>query len=199
MKIGDKREKIIQSAINVFAEKGFYEAKISEIADSAGVADGTIYLYFKNKNDILLAIFEEQLAKIFRKINQQLIATDDPLEKLKAFTSQYLKMLIENKHLALLLQTELKRNIDFLVEYNEQKFSEYLNLIHDIIIDGQKNGVFNSELDAGIVVSAIYGAMDEVARVYHLMDRKDPNHDTLINHFNNLFINGLLKKVSINT
>ena len=57
----DKRERITEAAIAVFAEKGYRSSRVSDVAQAAGVADGTIYLYFKNKEDLLLSIFEEKM------------------------------------------------------------------------------------------------------------------------------------------
>jgi len=193
MKIGDKREKIIQSAIFIFAEKGFHEAKISEIAENAGVADGTIYLYFKNKTDILIAIFEEEIAKIISKINQNIIKTDDPLEKLLIFIRLYFNMLMENKELALLLQTELRRGSEYIKEYNEHKFSEYLKIIFNIIVDGQNQGVFRGDLNPDLVVSAIYGAIDEVSRLVFFSNDKKFDFELITTQLNDLFLKGLIK------
>jgi TetR/AcrR family fatty acid metabolism transcriptional regulator len=194
MKIGDKREKIIHSAIYIFAEKGFHEAKISEIAENAGVADGTIYLYFKNKTDILLAIFEEEVAKIITKINQRLITADDPLEKLRIFVKLYFNMLMNNKDLALLLQTELRRGNEYIKEYYEHKFSEYLKIIFDFITEGQNKKIFREDLNPDFVASAIYGAIDEVSRLVFFSPDKKYNFNLIIDQLNDLFIKGLVKK-----
>jgi TetR/AcrR family fatty acid metabolism transcriptional regulator len=194
MKIGDKREKIIQAATFIFAEKGFHEAKISEIAEIAGVADGTIYLYFKNKTDILLAIFEEEVAKIISKINQNIIKTDDPLEKLLIFIKLYFNMLMENKDLALLLQTELRRGNEYIKEYHEQKFSEYLKIIFNIIVEGQTKGIFRDDFKPEFVVSAIYGAIDEVSRLVFFSPQKKNDINFIIEQLNDFFVKGIVKK-----
>ena len=76
----DKRTLITEAAVEVFAEKGFHQARISDIAKRAGVADGTIYLYFKNKDDLLLSVFEEKMDYLISK-NFHLLFGQDDLER----------------------------------------------------------------------------------------------------------------------
>src|SRR4051794_14081424 len=63
-----KYMQIIDAAVVVIAEHGYHQAQVSKIAKQAGVADGTIYLYFKNKEDILISLFEEKMGTYIEKI-----------------------------------------------------------------------------------------------------------------------------------
>src|SRR3954468_7439635 len=88
---GDKRERILVAAERIFARHGFFAARVSEIAKEAGVADGTIYLYFKSKDDLLISWFEDRM----RQVNNQLratIADQSPAEQLRAFIHAYLQL-----------------------------------------------------------------------------------------------------------
>src|SRR3954464_7692080 len=88
---GDKRERILAAAERIFARHGFFAARVSEIAKEAGVADGTIYLYFKSKDDLLISLFENRM----RQVNEQLrqaISGLAPGEQLRAFIHTYLKL-----------------------------------------------------------------------------------------------------------
>src|SRR5215470_19377790 len=87
---GDKRERILGSAMRVFASKGFFGAKVSDIADDAGVADGTIYLYFKSKDDILISLFEQQMERVNATLNKAIEGDESPAEKLRRFIDAYM-------------------------------------------------------------------------------------------------------------
>lgn len=190
MKVGDKREKIIQSAIQVFAEKGFHEAKISEIAENAGVADGTIYIYFKNKNDILLAIIEEETAKITTKLKQNLLALDSPEDKLKKFIELYLTLFYENKGLATLFQNELRRGRELVKDFHSDKLIEYDEILREIIEEGQKKGIFIKDIQPSIIVNAIYGALDELVRLV-VNAEKSLEKDLINDQIQKFILNGL--------
>ena len=82
MRVSDKHNKIILAAIKVFANKGFFSARISDIAKEAKVADGTIYLYFNNKYDILISIFEEEIGKIIVEVKNLIDHETDPRKML---------------------------------------------------------------------------------------------------------------------
>jgi len=99
----DKRGRILQAAIKVFARKGFYNAKISEIAHQAGVADGTIYLYFKNKDDILICLFEENMGRIIEEFQEKLLRLAPPAEKLRTFIHQHFELVRTMPDLAAVL------------------------------------------------------------------------------------------------
>ena len=89
----DKHRRIIQAAVKVFAQKGFFQAKVSEIARAAGVADGTIYLYFQNKDDILISLFEQEMAGILNDMKKALARAEHPAAKLETFARTHLKLL----------------------------------------------------------------------------------------------------------
>jgi len=119
-----KHDKIIEAAIKVFAKKGFYNAKVSEIAREANVADGTIYLYFKNKDDILITLFEEKVDLILGRMEEALANVDDPLEKIRTFVEHHLRLTHDNKYLAEVIQIELRSSSKFMRRYVPVKFLE---------------------------------------------------------------------------
>ena len=141
-KNSDKHRRIIEAALKVFAKNGFYNSKVSEIARAANVADGTIYLYFQNKDDILISLFEEEMGNILDKMRQGLQTVTDPAAKLERFAEQHLTMLEENQELAEIIQVELRQSSKFMKEYQNDRFHQYLNIISSIIKEGQAQGVF---------------------------------------------------------
>ena len=163
-----KHHKIIRAALKVFAQKGFYNARVSEIAKEAQVADGTIYLYFKNKDDILIHLFEEEMDGIIQNVKAVVDPLDNPLDKIRAFVKKHLEMVEENRLMAEVIQVELRQSTKFMKDYKNRKFRQYLNLLADIIREGQKRGVFRSDLHPSIAKRVIFGALDEISTVWVL-------------------------------
>ena len=179
MKTADKHSKIIRAATKVFAKKGVFNARISDIAKEAKVADGTIYLYFNNKYDMLLSVFEEKIGKLVEQINGQLEKEEDPRRMLEIFIANHLREMKKNKNLAEVIQIELRQTNKIIRDYRNNKFSEYLNIISTIIKRGQAQNVFRKDILPGIAKRAIFGAMDEIARIWNInMDSEYKIEDT---------------------
>ncbi|MEZ4319454.1 MAG: TetR/AcrR family transcriptional regulator [Myxococcota bacterium] len=159
----EKRDLITEAAVEVFAEKGFHQARVSDIAKRAGVADGTIYLYFKNKEDLLLSIFEEKMDVLLDGMNDALRDCDDPLERVRRFAQHHFMQVRENRSAAEVLQVELRLSNKFLKEYRPEKLWAYLNIFATIVRDGQASGVFRSDIDPFIAMWGFFGGLDEIA------------------------------------
>lgn len=172
-KIGsDKYQKIIQAATRVFAKKGFYNAKVADVAKEAHVADGTIYLYFKNKDDLLISIFEESMDNFTATVRDKMQGLSDPVEKLTKFIHLHLELVRQHQDTAQVLQVELRQSSKFMKEYAGSKFLDYLTLITKFLEEGKAQGVFKSSINPLIVSRAIFGAIDEMALEWVLMKRK---------------------------
>lgn len=167
-KKNSKREAIIEAAVKIFAQKGFFNAKVNDVAKAAGVADGTIYLYFKNKDDLLINLFEDKMEHILTRFSDSLRDIVDPIEKLRKFIHIYFKLIEEDQQLAEVFQVELRQSAKFLKDYHNQKFLDYLNIIAGIIEEGKKLGFFRPTLNKNIIKLMIFGAIDEVARQWIL-------------------------------
>lgn len=188
----DKHIRIINAALKLFAEKGFYNTRISEIAKEANVADGTIYLYFKNKDDILISLFEEEIGKISKIMREELAKTDDPVEKLRIFASRHLNMILKNRNLAEVIQVELRQSAKFMRKYVNKIFMEYINLVRAVITEGQEKGIFRNDLAPGIVKRAFFGALDEMARYWVLSQTKKYTPLDSSQQISEIFIKGIL-------
>ncbi len=167
MKAENKHSKIISAATKVFAKKGFFTARISDIAKEAKVADGTIYLYFNNKYDILLSVFEEEVGKIVEKTNKLLSNEDDPKKMLEIYTIQHLMAMKKNKNLAEVIQIELRQTNKVIKDYRNNQFNEYIGIIANIIKMGQKTGIYKTDIKPDIAKRVYFGALDEVSRVWN--------------------------------
>lgn len=191
-KIGsEKYQKIIQAATKVFAQKGFYNSKVADIAKEAKVADGTIYLYFKNKDDLLISIFENSMDNFSGEIQKIVAGVSDPVEKLRRFIKLHLELVRENQDTAQVLQIELRQSSKFMKEYAATKFRDYLGHISQILEEGQEKGVFKKSINALIVKRAIFGAVDEMALDWVLMKKKKYTMEEVAEQLCSMFIEGL--------
>lgn len=190
----DKYQKIIDAATKVFAGKGFYNAKVADIAREADVADGTIYLYFKNKDDILFSIFENSMDVFINTANQKLADVNAPTEKLKRFILLHLELVEQNPYTAQVLQIELRQSSKFMKEYDVKKFRDYLSIITNIIEQGQQAGVFDPNLDLHIVSRALFGAVDEMALEWILLKKKKYTLQQCAEQLTQMLISGIRKR-----
>ena len=168
----DKRELISEAAVQVFAEKGFHQARVSDIARRAGVADGTIYLYFKNKEDLLLNIFEESMDVMLRDLSAAMDGATDPLERIRRFAGYHLMQVRDHQALAEVLQVELRLSTKFLKDYRPEKLWAYLEVFREIIRDGQSAGIIREDVDPFVTSWAFFGSLDQLAMQWVLTGPK---------------------------
>ena len=193
VKTEDKHQRIIKAALRVFAKKGFYNSRVSEIAKEAAVADGTIYLYFKNKDDILISVFETEMVKMISSMKSELSKIDDPVEKVKVFALQHLNMITINQEWAEVAQVELRQSSKFMREYVKDHYIDYLNLFAYIIREGQEKGIFKEDINTGIAKRAFFGALDEMGRYWVLSSSKRYSVGESAKQISDIFIKGLKK------
>ena len=191
MRTSDKHSKIIHAAIKVFARKGFFNARISDIAKEAKVADGTIYLYFNNKFDILITLFEEEIGKLILEIKQLIKDETDPAKKLEIFALYQMRLVKNKKELVEVLQLEIRQSNTYMKEYRNTKFIEYIDIIAGIIQEGQKTGLFRKGIDPGIAKRAYLGALDEMSRLWILTPNPPFTAEQAAEQISNIFVNGL--------
>jgi len=168
MKSVDKHTKIIIAATKVFAKKGFFNARISDIATAAKVADGTIYLYFNNKFDILVSVFEKEIGRMINQVTVLLENESDPQKMLEIFITRHLMEMKKNKNLAEVIQIELRQTNKLIRDYRNNKYSQYVNILSAIIRKGQAENIFRPDILPGIAKRAIFGALDEIARIWNI-------------------------------
>ena len=185
---GDKREAILRAAITVFAHNGYFNSKVADIAREAGVADGTVYLYFKSKEDILHSIFDRSVDEALAAAREQIELVADPRDKLRRIALLHLERLGADRDLAVVFQVELRGSTKFMEEFSAAGFAEYLTLIRTTFEEGQRAGVFRGDLNANVVAKILFGALDEMAtnwilskRRYKLAPMADQVLDILLN------------------
>ena len=170
----DKREAILRSAIKVFAGKGYFNSKVSDIAGEAGIADGTVYLYFKSKDEILHSIFDRAMAEFIAEGRREIDGLDDPIEKLQKVSRLHLEKLGSDRDLAIVFQVELRGSTKFMQEFSAAGFAEYLDVISQTIADGQDRGIFRRDMKPVVCAKILYGALDEMVTNWILSNRSYP-------------------------
>lgn len=176
----EKYHKILQSAGAVFSELGFYKATISQIATKAGVADGTLYLYFKNKDDILYQYISFKTEQVFKKMHAAVEDGRTAEEKLRYLIHCHLQEFQNDKHMAIIFQSEVRYLRDIQSQIKDIS-KMYLDLLSEIIEQGQIEGSMRQDLFVGLVKRFILGAVEGVISTwvsadgrYDLVSMADP-------------------------
>jgi TetR/AcrR family transcriptional regulator, fatty acid metabolism regulator protein len=167
-----KFKQILDAAVVVIAEHGYHSSQVSKIAKQAGVADGTIYLYFKNKEDILISLFQEKMGQFIERIQEDIQKEETASEKLFFLIQSHITFLSEDQHLAAVTQLELRQtNRDIRNQINEV-LKGYLEIIDEILESGIESGEFQEELDARLARQMIFGTIDEVVTTWVMNEYK---------------------------
>jgi TetR/AcrR family fatty acid metabolism transcriptional regulator len=194
---GGKRERILDAAVRVFAQEGFYNAKVSQIAQEAGVADGTIYLYFKSKDDLLISLFEDRMERINQNLREALTQGKSARERLRNVVKLHLELVQQNRPMAEVICVELRQSSKFIREYANPKFAEFLRIIAGAIADGQKQGEFRNDIEPWLTARALFGALDEISLAWLVKSPKSLDLSAAIAQLGHLFIDGLAARKGV--
>lgn len=189
-----KRQKILSSAIKVFARKGFYNTRIKEIARMASVADGTIYLYFKNKDDILISIFEDRIDKLNKKMLEIAEKPASPQEKIRKIIELQLGNLRGHRDLAEVITINLRQSNRFLKQYAAPRFNRYLDIMAMVIEEGQKSGQLRDDMPPRVLATSLFGALDGLMLTWVLGTRKYQRLMRAGSHVADMMLEGLLPR-----
>ncbi len=168
----DRRDAILRAAIETFAARGFFNAQVADVARTAGVAAGTVYLYFRGKDDLLISIFERTMKEAIEAGRRSLEAHAGPLERLRAIARLHLERLGRDRDLAVVFQVELRQSTKFMERFSATYLREYLGIIRDVIAEGQVKGVFRKQINPTLAAKMLFGALDEMATNWILSRRK---------------------------
>jgi len=180
-KINDKYHRILEAAVKVFAEQGFFQSTVSQIAREAGVADGTIYLYFKNKEDILVQFFSYKARQVFARFREEVDGADTAVDKLRNLIHRHLQEFQNDRNMAMVYRAETHQNRRLVEEEIKEMSKMYLDIVSEIVEQGQEEGAIRRDLYLGLVKRFILGAVDEVINTwlhagsnYDLVTMADP-------------------------
>lgn len=167
----DKREAILRAATAVFARRGFFNAQVADVARAANVAAGTVYLYFRGKDDLLVSLFERTMRENLAEGRAVLDGVADPVERLRRIARVHLERVGRDRDLAIVTQVELRQSTKFMEQFSSSELREYLGVIRDVVADGQRRGLFRSTLSPTLAAKVLFGALDEMATNWILSRR----------------------------
>lgn len=186
----DKRDALLRAATQVFARRGFFNAQVADVARVAGVAAGTVYLYFRSKDHLLASIFERTMRTAIDEGRAALEAVAGPVERLREIARLHLGRLGRDRDLAVVFQVELRQSTKFMERFSTTLLQEYLAMIRDTVASGQATGSFRSDINATVSAKIFFGALDEMATNWILSRRRYSlvsQAETVVD----LFINGV--------
>src|SRR5207237_4726172 len=168
----DKRERILRAAVDVFDANGYFNSKVSEVAKAAGVADGTIYLYFKQgKEQLLTTIFREHTRSYLASLEAELNNVTRAEDRIRVAVRHHLETLGRDRNLAIVAQVELRHSLKFMSLLSQQEVADYLNTIRKIIENGQADGAFKRTLHPQLVAKSVFGILDEMVTSWILSEK----------------------------
>jgi TetR/AcrR family fatty acid metabolism transcriptional regulator len=185
-----KRESILRAATRVFARNGYFNSKVADIAREADVADGTVYLYFKSKEEILHSIFDQNMAEAIASGRVLIEKLHDPSEKLRRIAMLHLERLGADRDLAVVFQVELRGSTKFMQEFSAAGFAAYLALLRQTFEEGQRSGVFRKDLNAKLVSKILFGALDEMATNW-IISKRNYKLEPMAEVVMDVFLNGV--------
>jgi TetR/AcrR family fatty acid metabolism transcriptional regulator len=186
----NKYHLILEAAVKVFARQGFYQSTVAQIAKEAGVADGTIYLYFKNKDDILVQFFSYRTKQVFDRFRAEVRKADTSLDKLRNLIRRHLTEFQRDRDMAVVYQVETHQNSRLAESQIREMSQMYQDLISEIVELGQQEGSIRKDLYVGLVKRFILGAVDEVINTW-LHSEKEYDLVSMADPLVDLFIRGI--------
>jgi TetR/AcrR family fatty acid metabolism transcriptional regulator len=185
-----KRERILRAAVDVFAQNGYFNAKVAEIARAAGVADGTIY-HFDGKEDLLVTIFREHTRNYLQSLETQIANVKRPEERMRIAIRHHLETLGRDRALAIVAQVELRHSLKFMSLLSQQEVADYLRLFRKIVEQGQHEGAFRRTLHPQLVAKSVFGILDEMVTSW-ILSEKEHNLADQAEQIADLILTGLL-------
>lgn len=169
-----RRQAIVRAAIDIFAERGYFAARMHDVAERAGVADGTLYLYFTGKEDLLVSILEGHADNFLARARRDLAQIDDPRAQLRRVVERHLVSLGRDRALAQVFQIELRHSRRFLRRVARGRVAQYLRLLEEVVAAGAAAGAFRTDVPPDVAARVVFGAVDEMVTAWVLAARPRP-------------------------
>ncbi|MDW7739977.1 MAG: TetR/AcrR family transcriptional regulator [Bacillota bacterium] len=184
---GDKYQVILEAAVKTFAKTGYHRTRVADIAREAGVADGTVYIYFKNKEDLLISLFQNLMNNFVSGLRSELVHCSSADQKLSSIINYHLTTLGQKHDQARVTQIELRQIDKTINEGISKPLMNYFRLIEEVIEEGKNEGLFRIGLNTRTARKVIFGAIDEVvtcwvmsSKPYDLTELRKPVFDLLL-------------------
>lgn len=189
---GDKKQRILDAAVVEIARRGFHQTTVAMIARRARVADGTIYLYFKNKEEVLVSLFDRALGRFIAEGRQTLAQYEGAQRKLRGIVDLHLSLVGQDRDLAIITQVELRHSLHFMEEISRAQVGQYLAIIAEVVEEGRREGVFRADLDPMLGAKAVFGILDEMATDW-VLSRRNVRLESKAEQVTALILGGLGK------
>lgn len=158
----EKYQRILDAAIEVIAENGYFNSPVSAIAKRAGVADGTIYLYFRSKDEVLRTAIDATFQRFYNLVEERFKTLTGPREQLEFIAEVHLSSHTVNRAMAVLMATEMRQSAKFIAEFSHHHLVKYIQVVREVVRHGQQQGVFRQDVSDGVVAHCMFGAIDEL-------------------------------------
>jgi len=166
-----KRRAILDAAVECFARRGFHHTRIADIARQAMVADGTVYLYFKNKDELLIKAFEELFETNLMRMQEEVGKEPDPVKRLVLFFDLHVRMFTENPSIARFMAVELRQSPEFYEKYPQYSpFTKYLAYIKKLCDQAAAAGGIRP-INTEAMAMLIFGTIDFVITEWSVKGR----------------------------
>ena len=199
----EKYQRILDAAVEVIAEHGYFKSPVSAIAKRAGVADGTVYLYFKSKDDVLRTAIDLTFSKFYKQVEEKFLTLKGPREQLEYIAEVHLESHAVNRSMAVLMQTEVRQSAKFIAEFSHHHLVRYIQVVREVVRRGQQEGIFRRDISDGVVAHCMFGAIDELlssavftGRIYDAKTTAGHVMDVLMNGITVPQVNGLERRAS---
>ena len=194
---GEKYYRILAAAQKIFAKNGFHNSKVAQIAKEANVADGTIYLYFHNKDDILISLFEDRMRMLIGVLRKELETIDNLADKIRAVIRLHFRLLREDPDLIEIITIELRQSTMFMKEYQNKQFHSYLQVLGDLLKEGKDLGLIRQDISPGLMKRALFGMMDEISVLFVLSNKHNKySIEGVVNELSEFFLRGIWNDAS---
>jgi TetR/AcrR family transcriptional regulator, fatty acid metabolism regulator protein len=167
-----RKQQIMQAAIDVFGKSSYEKANISEIARTAGIAEGTIYQYFKNKQDLFFSIGLERTKEFCKEIDAHLEGVTDTRDKIRKLVWYYLYYFKTNPDYVRSLMLEMRVNRDFVKSKSYKSFKAFSKQVFQILKDGQEEGVIRKDMDVYLALQLLLGILEHIVTRWLLKGEK---------------------------
>src|SRR5881296_1152677 len=181
MRDSAKPQQIVDAAIRVFARNGYYNSRVSDIAREAGIASGTIYLYFRTKDESRVTLFREKMAQWVALVRREITTERGAEAKIRKLVALHFAVLEGDPDMAEVVQVELRQGQKFFRGASAHEISAYFDLIGSILTAGVDAGVFRADLPIKVATRMLFGAMDQLTtswvlgkRGYRLVEAAEP-------------------------
>jgi TetR/AcrR family transcriptional regulator, fatty acid metabolism regulator protein len=166
----DKRGRILDASIVEIARSGYHSTTVARIARRAGVADGTIYLYFENKESILAAVFDRAMDHFISEGILEISPGENAAIRLEEIIRLHLELVGQDHDLAVILQVELRHSLHFMGTFSRDRLRIYLGIMASLIEHGQARDVFQTTLAPMEAAKMVFGVLDQAVTDWILAD-----------------------------